>query len=224
MNIALIMAGGTGERMKSDVPKQFHLLCGKPVLFYSLEQFESHPLIDGIYIVCNRDLVDKVSTLLGVFPKLLGVIIGGDTRRQSVYNGLQKVALSGGGDDDIVLIHDAARPLVTARIISDNILLASSLGGCTTAVPVTDTVLISEADLVQNVPPRQTLYLAQTPQSFKLRLILKAHEAASPDITATDDTLLMLLNNYPVGTVKGEACNMKLTTPADLILLQYYLM
>lgn len=221
VNIALIMAGGLGKRMHSDVPKQFHLLCGKPILLYSLERFENHPLIDEIYIVCNPELVDEVSDLTHLFPKLLGIIEGGTTRRQSVYNGLRKIAESS-SDDDIVLIHDAARPLVTTRIIDENIRLASTLGGCTTAIPATDTMLISEDALVQSVPPRHTLYSAQTPQSFKLKLILEAHETIVSDAIVTDDTALMLLMGHPVSTVEGESCNMKLTTPEDLILLEHY--
>lgn len=231
MNIALILAGGLGSRMDTDehtnpqlktIPKQLMLLKNKPVIEYSIMAFQTHSQIDYIYIVGNETINDQMSVFFNNgYTKLMPLIIGGATRTQSSQNGLRVLA-SRFTNDDIVLIHDAARPLITKKIITDNINAASQFGACTTVIPITDTVLTClDGENITAVTDRSTQFLAQTPQSFKIKLILPSLENAPND--ATDDTTLLLRRGIPVKMVLGDKRNLKLTTPEDLLIAEAYL-
>ena len=144
MNIALILAGGQGARMGSKLPKQFLLLEGKPVIIRSIEAFERHPDIGAICVVCGEPWSGRLKYQIeqAGFRKVCAVIPGGATRRESSFLGLEYLTRHYAGTD-IVLIHDAARPLVTQRIISDNIACAARHQACTTVIPAQDTLLES---------------------------------------------------------------------------------
>ena len=142
-NIALIIAGGIGARMHQDIPKQFINVNDKPVIIYTLEQFQKHPNIDSIEVVCLEGWETILSAYCKQFriTKLENIVAGGETGLQSIRNGLYDIAKRHNGDDDIVLIHDAIRPLVSQDIISDNIRVCRKYGNAITVVPCTSVML-----------------------------------------------------------------------------------
>jgi len=230
MNVALVLAAGRGSRMGAERPKQFLSAGGKPVLAHTLELFQKHPEIDRIVVVCGENHIKKVLELAGrhAFTKLTDVIKGGETRRESSARGVEFLRAAGLPEDTVVLIHDGARPCVSAEVISENIRLAAEQGACVTAMPVTDTVLeISGGKYVENVPDRRNLWAAQTPQSFRLGVIHAAHKhyeellaaaeaggEAAPEIT--DDSGLALLSGAKVALCRAGSDNFKLTDRKDL--------
>lgn len=226
MNIALILAGGTGTRMKTDCPKQLMPIFEKPVIYYSLLAFQQHPQIDAIHIVCHKDWIDKMNDLFEPkyhLTKLKTIIAGGNTRRDSSYLGVKALSELY-REDDIVLIHDAARPLVTQQIISDNVTAANEYGACVTAIPATDTILVSHDNaFVDNAPKRSMMFAAQTPQSFRIKTILEAHQSVPMDEDITDDVGLLIKLGQKVKLVAGDKKNIKLTTEEDFTLIQKYL-
>ena len=224
MNIALIVAAGSGSRMKNaDRPKQFILVKDKPLMLYSVKAFQMHENIDAIVIVTNAGSVEVVKEWCREYQlnKVRLVVPGGFTRQESVYLGLQTVkSISLDIENDIVLIHDAARPLVDKSIISANIQACSQFGAACTALKAKDTIVRSaNAQTINGVANRQELYQCQTPQSFKLSLILQAHEQNKDISTATDDAQLVLGLGRDVYLVDGNSLNFKVTTDADLLLL-----
>lgn len=214
MNIAIILSGGVGSRMKSDSPKQFMLLANRCVLDYSLSTFAAHDEIDLIVVVAakeylkkTRELTEKIET-----DKKIIVVEGGKTRQESVYLGL--LAVADYSSDCITLIHDGARPFVTPQLISANIAAVEKVGAAVTAIPVTDTIFLNEANGLKAVD-RSIAYAAQTPQSFRLGLILEAHRNFKNDI-ATDDCTLVQRMNKEICIVEGSRWNMKITLPEDI--------
>jgi len=214
---ALIPAAGAGRRMAANVNKQYLELAGRPVLAHTLAVFEHHPAIDRIVIVapaeelafCRNDIVAP-----GGFSKVTSIVAGGAERQDSVRNGLRACACA---DDDLVLIHDGARPLLDADIIDAAIAAAREHGACLAAVPVKDTVKRVESNRVIDTPERGALWLAQTPQAFRYGLIAAAHERALVDgYAATDDAQLAEHYGHPVLVVPGSYRNLKITTPDDL--------
>ena len=218
-NIALILAAGIGSRMNNNTPKQFMLINGKPLLFYSLSTFNNHDQIDEIYVVTN---IENLSTVRGIIKdnnlrKVRDIIIGGKTRQESVYNGLKgipNVSL-----EDIILIHDSARPLVNKEIIDRNIDACLIYNAVNTVIPVTDSLVKSEGN--ESVD-RNKILAVQTPQTFRYDLILKAHEEAlKENITnAGDDASLVSRLNVRIEQVQGNKLNFKVTTEEDLIILK----
>ena len=224
MNIALIVAAGSGTRMGLETPKQFVLVKDKPLLYYSVKMFETYPELEAIVIVTNQEYISLVEEIVEEynFKKVKAIVAGGETRQDSVYNGLVKIK-EFASEDDVVLIHDAARPLVNHRIIFDNIKACNEFGAVDTAIQASDTIVkSSDGSGVDELPLRKELYQAQTPQTFKLGLILEAHEYARnhhiPDVT--DDVKLVLSLGKEVHLVEGSKLNFKVTTPEDLDLLE----
>ena len=224
MNIALILAAGSGTRMGMETPKQFVLVKDKPLLYYSVHMFETYPEVEAIVLVTNKENISLVKEIVEEynFKKVKAVVVGGETRQDSVYNGLLKIK-EFASEDDVVLIHDAARPLVNHRIIFDNIKACNEFGAVDTAIQASDTIVkSSDGSGVDELPLRKELYQAQTPQTFKLGLILEAHEYARshrvPDVT--DDVKLVLSLGKEVHLVEGSKLNFKVTTPEDLDLLE----
>ena len=227
MNYALIVAAGSGTRMGNNLkPKQFLLVKNKPLFIYSSETFNNHPDIDKIVIVTAQEYIDEVKDLCQKYKitKLVDVVIGGKTRQESVYNGLLKIkSLSNNLDSDIVLIHDAARPLVSQDIISSNIKECLINDAVTTVIPSSDTIIRSlDEKIINDVPLRKELYQSQTPQTFKLALILSAHELAKKNncLDITDDAQLVLKIGKNVHLVKGNKRNFKVTTSDDLAIFE----
>ena len=226
MNIGLILAAGSGSRMgNADKPKQFLPIYGKPLMIHTIEAFEVHEGIDAIVIVTNDVYVDQVKVWCKQYDllKVKAVVPGGNERQISVYNGLQAVKKIAKSNDDIVVIHDAARPLISQSIISNNIKACEEFDAVDTVIQASDTIVhSSDAKTIDSIPLRKELYQGQTPQTFKLSLILNAHEEAIknnlPDVT--DDAKLVLSLGKPVHLVEGSKQNFKITTFDDLMMLK----
>ncbi len=221
MNYAVVLAGGIGKRMGGNVPKQFMEIDGTPIIVKTLEKFSACDEIDGIVVVSvDVDTVKKLAVNFGI-RKIKAIVPGGKTRRESSFIGCKAVRELGGADGDIVLIHDAARPFVTEKIILENIEAAKECGACETAVPVNDTVIRGEGGFLGEIVPREGLLRVQTPQSFKLGLILAAHETAE-NLSAeekeniTDDASVAAFAGNKVKIVAGNNKNIKITTSDDL--------
>lgn len=219
----LIPAAGSGSRMKSTVKKQFLTIQGKTLLAHTLTAFEAHSRITGIVIVTGPDDIPEVQSIAGGFSKVRRITEGGRTRQESVLLGLRTVP----SDCDIVLIHDAARPMITPQLIDDCIAATLQYGCAIAATPVKDTIKrTDEAGIVLDTPPRDNLWNVQTPQAFRFAEILQAHEAAfaAGDRSCTDDGAVMeRYGSTPVRLIPGLYQNLKITTPEDLILAEYYL-
>lgn len=222
--IVLIPAAGTGRRMGAGTNKQYLELAGRSVLSRTIAEFEQHPLVDTITIIvtkselayCEEEIVAR-----GDYRKVHAVVSGGAERQDSVYCGLQTCAAEA---DDLILIHDGARPLVSAGIIDRVIAAGQQHGACLTAVPAKDTIKIVADGCVVTTPDRATLWLAQTPQAFRYDLIRSAHDrAATQGMRATDDAQLAEWAGLKVHVVQGDYRNLKITTPEDLELAEHLL-
>jgi len=211
---AAILAGGSGSRMNSDLPKQFLLIKEKPVIVHTINQFDSHPLIDEIIIVVPSEYEKLMNEIFQKYPVIKKIIItkGGSTRQLSSYNALMSCA---GKDDDIILLHDAARPFVSHKIISDCIDASQQYGACSVYIPAVDTITEIKNDTVISIPPRENLYYTQTPQAFQLGIIKSAHKKSN-DNESTDDVSLVLKSNKDVHKIEGDPKNIKITSPFDM--------
>lgn len=224
MNIAVIFAGGSGERMHTrDVPKQFLLIHNKPVIIYTLEWFDKHPEIDAIVVACKEDTIDFFNSLIYKYriEKVKEVVPGGKTGQMSIYNGLcaaKKVANEAGEKNAIVLIHDGVRPMINTKIIADNIASVKKNGSAITTGLVTETVLvIDDNGTIDYVPNREKSRVAKAPQSFWLNDILEAHQKAQHDgiYNCIDSCTMMKGYGRSLYLVDGPAENIKITTQSD---------
>lgn len=219
MNTALIFAGGTGQRMNTRAkPKQFLELHGKPVIIYTLEYFELHAEIDNITIVCIADWINDLTHQLRQYgiEKVNHIVPGGDGGDKSIYNGL--LALENDCKaDDIVLIHDGVRPLISSELISANIEKAGACGVAITVESATESVVRLDADgMVVSVPPRAEMYTAKAPQSFRFGFIWDLYQRAQRDgVRTIDSAHLCSIYGMQMHTVRSTPNNMKITTPAD---------
>ena len=219
MNIALVLAAGSGTRMNNDQPKQFIMVNNKPLFLYSVEAFQNNEEIDAIIIATNKEHIEKVKELAKDYNKVKSVIAGGETRQQSVYNGLNEIEKFVNNEKDLVLIHDSARPLVSQRIINENIALGKQFGAVDTVVQASDTIINSkDQETINEILNRSELYQTQTPQTFEFGIIKKAHERALQDNVpnVTDDCKLVMHFGVDVHFAKGDKLNFKVTTPEDL--------
>lgn len=221
MNIALIIAGGVGARMNQDIPKQFINVYDKPVIVYTMEAFQNHPNIDAIEVVCLdgwHDILRAYAKQFGI-TKLENVVSGGKTGQDSIRNGLYDIHSRHSDPEDIVLIHDAIRPMLGADIISDNIRVCREKGNAITVIPCTAAMLktldgVSSTEQV----PRDNLKITQTPQTFFVNDIVAAHkEALAKGITnsVASCTLYIELGRELFLSVGSEK-NLKLTTAEDI--------
>jgi len=223
---ALIPAAGMGKRMGASINKQYLLLDGRPILARTLEVFERTPLVDGIFVVIPADEIpfcrEQVVERNG-FTKVQSIVPGGAERQQSVLNGLR--AMEGAADDnDVVLIHDGVRPFVTEDILSRATTVARDNDGALVAVPAKDTIKMVENGIITATPPRETLWLAQTPQAFRYGIIRAAHEVADAErFLGTDDAMLVERLGRQVRIVVGDYRNVKITTPEDMVLAEAFL-
>lgn len=216
---AIIPAAGQSRRMGLGTNKQFLILKGKPVLAYTLMAFEKCLAVQEIIIVaapgeevyCREEVVEKYS-----FSKVSQVVVGGRERQDSVYQGI--LALS--QDTEVVIVHDGARPFLTTELINRSIEHCLVTGAAIVAVPVKDTIkIVSKEQIVENTPPRHTLWSVQTPQTFRYSLLKEAYEQAiSQGFLGTDDASLVERMGGPVKVVDGSYENIKITTPEDLII------
>lgn len=221
MNIAVIFAGGVGKRIRSkDLPKQFLKIHEKPIIVHTIELFNEHPEIDAIVISCVADWIDYLNELLKKYnlDKVKKVVHGGSSGQESIYNGLEAAEEISSGDNDIVLIHDSVRPLITSKTITDNIASVLKHGSAITSVKVKETVLlVDEEEAIKEVPNRNDSRLARAPQSFYLKDILSAHRSAIKEkkLDFIDSCSMMYHYGKKLYLVEGPQENIKITTPDD---------
>ncbi|MFK2826818.1 2-C-methyl-D-erythritol 4-phosphate cytidylyltransferase [Bacillus sp. B190/17] len=211
----IIPAAGRGTRMKADKNKLLLLLQGRPVIIHTLEVFEEDPNCDGMILVVHREEVATFSNLVRDYnlSKVRKIVHGGSERQQSVYNGLKEI-----DEAEVVLVHDGARPFITASIIGQLVEKAKDGGAAIAAVPVKDTIKRVEGGTVIETVERSSLWSVQTPQAFRVPLILQAHEQAQKDdYVGTDEASLVEKIHVRVQIVEGDYDNIKLTTPEDLV-------
>ncbi|MDR1457899.1 MAG: 2-C-methyl-D-erythritol 4-phosphate cytidylyltransferase [Puniceicoccales bacterium] len=216
---AILLASGIGERIGSDLPKQFLKISGRTILEHSIGVFERNGFIDEIIIVVHGQFVDLCKKILDQngFKKISKILIGGETRQMSSSIGVNSIA----DEESKVLIHDAVRPLISDRIINECIAALDKYDAVDVAIPTADTIIgVSDAMMVKDVPPRQLLMRGQTPQAFKLGIIKRAHFlAASSTVKFTDDCgLVKTFNLAEIHVVQGEEGNIKITHPIDLFI------
>lgn len=229
MTIAVIIAGGSGHRMGQSIPKQFIHVNDKPVLIYTLENFQRHPQIDAIEVVCIDGWHDMVWAYAKQFniSKLKWVVSGGTTGQESIRNGVYN--LEGKcDDDDIVIIHDGIRPLVEEAVLSDVIVKCKEHGNAVSSMPYNEQIfVIKDEETTEKYIPRETLRRVVTPQAYKFRKLDDAyHEAFEKEIgiygSSYTNTMMVELGET-LYFAAGSDKNIKLTTKDDLELFKGYL-
>ena len=215
--VGIILMAGLSTRFGGPKNKQLCLLNGKPVFSYSIDAFASYKKFEQLIVVVNKDNEGIVKQYLKDNEISADLVLGGDTRQESVENALKCIK---NDDYTVVVIHDAARPLVDVFIINQVVKAAIEEGAATAYVDVTDTVSVkSESNEISGFVPRTSLASIQTPQAFKLELLLRAHQNASGK-EATDDCSLVLALPHKVKLVKGDKKYHKVTTPEDIKYLE----
>lgn len=222
--VAIVPAAGMGRRMGASINKQYLLLDGKPILAHTLELFQKADFIDEIYPVVPAEEIEycriHVVERYGI-EKVRQIVAGGAERQNSVLNALRAADCD---DDDVVLIHDGVRPFVPLSALQRSIDMALEHDGALVAVPVKDTVKVVKGAFVAATPSREVLWLAQTPQTFRYRIIRAAHELAEAEgFTCTDDSSLLERVGKKVHVVIGDYRNIKITTPEDLVLAEAFI-
>jgi len=211
---AVLLMGGEGRRFGSVMPKQFHLLDGKPLYRYALEALVEVGIFDEIVLVCHRDWMESVEGAR--------VVEGGKTRQESSYLGLKGFLRR----PDVVLIHDGVRPFVTAEILRENVERAIVIGAVDTCIPSTDTLVYAPSGkVISEIPRREDYWRGQTPQTFRMEWIVEAHERAIREgiENATDDCRLVLREGREVEIVLGDDRNLKITSEFDLWLAEKWI-
>ena len=214
-NYAIILAGGSGSRMGQTIPKQLLPLGKQTIIECTVLAFISHPEIEAVTVVCPAEYINEIQHLMNRHQtdKKIKTVPGGITRRDSSWRGITSMDFN---EDDILLIHDAARPFIDNETIDKCIKAATRHGAAGTYVKAIDTITEIKKDRVTSIPPRNTLYYAQTPQSFRFSIIRASHENARlKNIEATDDVSLVLDAGYKVIKVDGSYRNIKITTIED---------
>lgn len=224
-NVAVIFAGGTGQRMNSKTkPKQFLELHGKPILVYTIEHFQRHREIDGIVLVILESWIDYTKELVDRFrlSKVKAVIPGGETGQGSIYNGLSKAAELF-GEDSTVLIHDGVRPLIDESTITNVLECVRTHGNAITVTPAIETVSMrSEDGMITDVFDRSKCCMARAPQAFLLGEILAAHHQAQREnnLQFIDSASMMRHYGHKLYIVEGAVENIKITTPSDFYIFR----
>ncbi len=225
MVTAMLFAGGVGRRMKSDdLPKQFIEIGGKPIIVRTMEHFEKHPEVDRIVVACKEDWIDHLEALIKDYKitKVHSVVPGGATGYASIHNGVMETAKFMTDPDDIILICDGVRPMLTERLISDSIRYARE---CGTSVPVTpsiDSLLFSEdGKFCEKSYERSSMYITQAPQGYTMEKILWAHSEAERRgiVNPVSSSELFIELGEKVRLFEGERINIKVTTQEDLEIL-----
>ncbi|MCR5149775.1 MAG: 2-C-methyl-D-erythritol 4-phosphate cytidylyltransferase [Clostridiales bacterium] len=224
MVFAAIFAGGSGTRMGNiDTPKQYLELGNRPIIIHTIEKFFVNDRIDEIVVLCPKSWVAHTKDLIKKFipaGKKVTVIPGGKTRNGTLENAISFINENYEVEDDTVLVtHDAVRPFLTHRIITENVDCALKYGACDTVIPATDTIVESgDGKTISNIPDRSKMYQGQTPQSFILKDLENVLLSLTEDEKAvlTDACKIYTLKNKPVHLVEGEVFNIKITYPYDM--------
>lgn len=226
MNIALLIAGGSGNRMGQDIPKQFMHVDGCPIIIHTMRCFQKHPDIDGIAVVCLKGWDTVLQAYANQFKidKLRWIFPGGNSGMESIHNGIYGLKDAGCGNEDLVLIHDSVRPLLGQDIISNNIATCQAYGYAITGIKCREAILESEDGFSTSVSiPRDKLIRTQTPQTFRLSNIIKVHEEAKEKgiiDSVASCTLIAEVGGREMHIVPGSEKNIKITTVEDLEILK----
>lgn len=221
MIYAMLLLAGKGERANNEQYKQYIKIKDKELFLYSLDELSNNENIDKIVLVCNEDHLEYVKTITKKYNKIDSIIEGGTTRNLSVHNGLLKIAKN--HDCDYVLIHDGARPLISQKIINDNIDSVKKFDSVATFIEIYDSIIEkNNDDTIGHYLKREKIVKIQTPQCFKFDIILKAHQ--NIDLGElnkyTDDAGLVMSFGYKIHLIRGDIKNFKITTENDLAILK----
>lgn len=221
------MAGGSGSRMGADRPKQFLEVMGKTIIEWSIIAFSQVKEVDEVCIVCRKDWMDEVRSLVekGNYTKVTHILPGGRERYDSSLSAIGAYA----NDDEVrLLLHDSVRPLVSQRIIHDCIRALDEFEAVDVAIPSTDTLIeVNEDGIITRTPKRSMMRNVQTPQGFRLGTIRRAYELAlqDPAFETTDDcgVVFRYLPDVPIKVIEGETTNIKITYPQDILMMEQVL-
>ncbi|GAX89347.1 2-C-methyl-D-erythritol 4-phosphate cytidylyltransferase [Effusibacillus lacus] len=219
---AIVVAAGNGTRMRTDKKKPYMDIAGEPLLVRTLRAIESSPLVREIVLVVGEEDLNEAKLLVDQYGirRVTRYAAGGIERQDSVRNGLEALDSA----PDLVVVHDGARPFVTAEEMERVIQAAADCGAAIIGTPVKDTIKRVSNGLVQETIPRNDLYSVQTPQAFRTQLLREAHEkAARNGFRGTDDASLVEWTGHPVKIVEGSYRNIKITTPEDLVVAEAFL-
>ncbi len=229
MNIAIIIAGGTGTRMGMDIPKQFITIDSKPILIYTMECFQNHPMIDGIQLVCLdgwQETAERYAKQFGI-SKLREIVTGGTTGQESIRNGVYSLRETC-TDNDIAIIHDGIRPLVDESVLSDVIIKCQKYGNAVTSLPYNEQIFIVDDEYsTTKYIPRETLRRVSTPQAYKYGLLYEKYNEAFENkigIYGSSYTNTMMVDlGVRLYFAAGSDKNIKLTTKDDLEIFRSYI-
>lgn len=224
MNVAVIFAGGQGNRLHHySRPKQFLEYRGKPIVIYTIEIFQHIPEIDGVVVACLEDWIPYLRSQVEKYQltKVVGIVPGGNSGQDSIYNGLACVEQHY-PDDTTVLIHDGVRPLVLEKTILECIEVAKEKGNCVVCVPASETVVVKRPDGVLDIPDRSASLVAKAPQCFVLKEVLAAHRQAQAEgrHDFIDTCTMMHHYGHEIHTILGALENIKITTPVDYFMFR----
>lgn len=219
MNVALLLAGGSGVRLGADIPKQYLTVCGKMVITHCLDRICQHPMIDAIQIVAAEEWKDAILSEWHDTEKWKGITRPGKNRQLSILHGLYDVAKYASWED-VVLIHDAARPCVSEHLITACLTEIEGHDGVLPVLPMTDTVYYSKSGRrVEKLLERENIFAGQAPESFRLGRYIKANERLLPDriLSINGSTEPAILAELDVVMISGDSSNFKITTQQDLV-------
>ena len=221
-----VLAGGVGRRMgEGEKPKQYLYVGDRPILIHTLERFLEVAEFRRVIVLCPESWLSYTEEQIGEYLpeetcKRVAVIAGGETRNETIMRAIDHIESEGTLDEKTILVtHDAARPFVTGRILKENIRLAEKTGACSTVIPATDTIAVSEdGATITQIPERSRMYTVQTPQTFLAKKLKRLYESLTEEekATLTDAATIFVINGERVSIVEGEVSNIKITYPYDL--------
>lgn len=229
MNHAIILAAGVGQRMRNGgLPKQFLKLQGKPIIIYTLEKFANMADIDRIIIPCHGAYVEYMEELLEMYHihKVERVISGGNDRQGSLRRGLEAIYQAGASDEDIVIVHDGVRPLISEAVVRENIRIAKQHGCAITVHPVTESVVVTadEKAGIDDFKKRAETYTMTAPQTFRFGILAKTFSSSNTEeykgMPLLDAAMLYAAGGGRPHLVKEQNVNLKVTTPEDFYILR----
>lgn len=226
--IALILAGGVGNRFGENIPKQFVKINDKPIMIYTLQTFQEAANIDEIVIVCVMGWLDHIKQLCEEYSikKVRMIVLGGESRFLSIYNGIQEIAQNC-SQEDFIIIHDAVRPCINDDILTESIQTAKKIGAAVAVASCYDTMFVSkDSKSIDDIYPREFLYKGQTPETIRFGIAKESYDLAYQDSSLQIDSPTSLLMRFgkKVGLSKGSQSNIKVTTQDDVILFKAMIM
>lgn len=216
---AIIPCGGRGSRTGFKTPKQYIKISGKEILVYTLQSFQKNKEIDEIILSAEPEFFGLIQRLKKKYKlnKLSGCVIGGKERQDSVYSALRSLNAV---DEDLVIVHDAARPLLTQKVLTDAIRTAKSYGNAVVGIKARDTLLVREQNKYE-YPQRENVYYIQTPQIFTYKVLIRAMESAyRRNVQGTDESVIVSDIGEQLHLVEGSLFNFKITNPEDILILR----